>query len=177
MFKYSKPYTFKKSDFGAFGKAFEMSIKDALNRPNPDIVSKQGKPDFRYHRKCYDVKQNGTIIKYDTTTNYIEGSSRVIYASHIAYKVISEDAETITFAINLADTDMRVVDRREFVRFLLDNGHAKINKSRDTVNIQTLYNYKKDAYHGLKGYDIEAWTAEHEIDDDIIGDIWDGLKY
>ena len=169
-------YTFKKIDSGFIGKAFELAVKDALNRKNADRVSPCGQADFRFNGHNYDVKQNGSVLRYNPTSKYIKGSSRVIYASHIAYTVTAETEETITIAVDLASTDLFVVDRNDFVAFLLDNGLAKANKSRGTVNVQTGYNYKKDAYHGRTGKKIEAWAYENEQDDDdIIGTILAGL--
>ena len=165
-------YTFNKTDKGYIGKAFEMAIKDALNRKNADKVSAQGKSDFRFCRINYEVKQNGSCIQYRPNARYISGSSRVIYATHVAYNVVAEDADTITIAVDLGNTDMYVVDRNAFVAFLLTHkGAVKVNKERETVNIQTVYNYKKNAYHGKLGKDIEGWARENDIDDDIIGEI------
>ena len=170
-------YTFNKTDKGYIGKAFEMAIKNALNRKNADKVSAQGKSDFRFCRINYEVKQNGSCIQYRPNARYISGSSRVIYATHIAYNVVAEDADTITICVDLANTDMYVVDRNAFIEFLLTHkGAVKVNKERETVNIQTVYNYKRNAYHGKLGKVIEAWAAEHELDDDILGIVWDGLE-
>ena len=70
---------------------------------------------------------------------------------------------------------MFVFDRKEFVEFLSEIGCLKRNESRGTVNIQTVWNYKKNAYHGRKGRLIEEWAYDHDLDDDIIGDILAGL--
>lgn len=169
-------YTFDRTDSGIFGKAFEMSIKDALHRKNADKVSPSGNADFRYKAKNYDTKQNGSCIRYAKGARYIKGSNRVIYASHIAYTVAGETESTISIDIDLINTEMFVLDRAEFLAFLLENGYAKENASRGTVNIQTGYNYKKDAYHGRVGKYIEAWARDHEIDDDIICDIYDAIE-
>ena len=165
-------YTFNTTDKGYIGKAFEMAIKEALNRKNADKVSAQGKSDFRFNRLNYEVKQNGSCIQYRPNARYISGSSRVIYATHIAYSVVAEDADTITIRVDLANTDMYVVDRNAFVEFLLTHkGAVKVNKERETVNIQTVYNYKRNAYHGKLGKAIEAWAFENDLCDDIIGEI------
>ena len=42
-------YYFKETDKGYLGKAFEMEIKNALNRRNANRVSPCGTADFRYH--------------------------------------------------------------------------------------------------------------------------------
>lgn len=169
-------YTFKKTDCGYLGKAFEMSIKNALERKNADTVSPCGCADFRYKYKNYDTKQNGSVIKYSSHKQYIKGSNRIIYATHIAYNIIDENENTISLSVDLANTQMFVLDKTEFINYLLEVGKAKVNTSRGTVNIQTAYNYKKDCYHGSWAKAFEAWAFNNEIDDDdIIGDILEGI--
>jgi hypothetical protein len=90
--------------------------------------------------------------------------------------VIEETEENITIDIDLFATEIFVLDRQEFVAFLLENGMVKVNASRGTANIQTCYNYKKDAYHGRTGKRIEEWAKANEIDDDIISLIYDGVE-
>ena len=169
-------YQFNKTDSGIQGKAFEMAIKEVLNRKNANRVSPCGSSDFRIGAVNYEVKQNGTCIQYHEGEKYIKGSNRVLYATHIAYTVIEETEEHITIAVDLLNTEMFILDRSEFVAFLRENGMVKINESRGTVNIQTCYNYKKDAYHGRTGKRIEEWAREHEIDDDIVSLIYDGAE-
>lgn len=169
-------YTFDKKDSGIQGKAFEMEIKKALRRKNSDEVSPCGSADFRYKSKNYDSKQNGTVIKYNSHKQYIKGSNRVIYATHIAYTVEAETVETISISVDLAETQMFVLDKKEFIEYLASVNKIKLNPSRGTANIQTAYNYKKDSYHGKWGKVFEEWAFEHEIDDDIIGDILEGLE-
>lgn len=169
-----KTYTFKRTHKGIYGDAFELAIKAALGLP--ETVSPAGRCDFRYKGKCYDSKQNGSIIRYAESKTYVKGSSRVIFATHIAYEVTDETEETISIAVNLAETDMFVLDKKEFVQFLADIGAMKYNSIRHEVNIQTCYNYKKDAYHGRTGRKIEAWAYEHDIDDGVIGAILAGLE-
>ena len=171
-----KQYTFNRTDNGIIGKAFEMTIKDLLNRKNADKVSPCGACDFIYNRKHYDTKQNGSCIRYNETDRSIKGSSRVIYATHIAHTITDLDAETVAVTVDLLNTDFYCVDRSEFVEFLDSIGCVKYNASRGTVNIQTVYNYKKDAYHGKKGKLIEEWASEHWLDDDAIDAIWDALN-
>lgn len=169
-------YTFNKTDSGIQGKAFEMAVKEALNRKNADRVSPCGLTDFRYNRRCYEVKQNGTCLRYGENASYIKGSNRVLYATHIAYEIVAETDEKITLAVDLLNTEIFVLDRHEFLAFLNENGMIKVNQSRGTANIQTCYNYKKDAYHGRTGRRIEEWARENEIDDDIVSLIYDGVE-
>ena len=168
-------YTFNKADKGIFGKAFEMAIKDALKRKNADRVSPCGTADFRYDRKNYDTKQNSSVIRYANSKAYIKGSNRVIYASHIAC-VTAENGDNITVDIDLTDTQMYVVDKKQFVEYLLDNGLARLNRNGTEINIQTGWNYKKNAWHGRVGKRIEEWCYDNEIDDDIIDNILEGAE-
>lgn len=169
-------YTFDKKDSGIIGKAFEMAIKDALNRKNPNSVSPCGVSDFRYFRRNYDAKQNGSCVRYSENGSYIKGSNRVLYATHVSHTVTAETEETISIEIDLLGTEIFVLDRQEFIGFLLENGMVKINASRGTANIQTCYNYKKDAYHGRTGKRIEEWARENELDDDIVSVIYDKVE-
>lgn len=171
-----KQYTFNKTDSGIIGKAFEMAIKDALNRKNADKVSPCGTCDFRFARKNYEVKQNGGVLQYSPNARMIKGSNRVIYATHVAYTTIAETDETVTISVNLADTDLFVFDRAEFIEFLESINCIKMNHSRGTANVQTVYNYTKSAYHGRKGHAIEAWGLEHDLGDDVIGYILEGIE-
>lgn len=169
-------YTFDKTDSGFVGKAFEMAVKEVLHRRNPATVSPAGCTDFRYG-KHYDVKQNGTVLQYNPGEVMIKGSSRVIYATHVAHTIEAVTESTVTISIDLGATDMFVLDRKDFIDFLLTTpGFCKVNASRGTLNIQTLYNYKKGAYHGKKGRVLEAWMEENRLfDDSIIEDILDGF--
>jgi hypothetical protein len=169
-------YIFNKTDSGIQGKAFEMAVKAALNRKNADRVSPCGGSDFRMGAVNYEVKQNGTCIQYHEGDKYIKGSNRVLYATHIAYTIAGETEEQIAIEVDLLNTEIFVLDRQEFVAFLLENGMVKVNASRGTANIQTCYNYKKDAYHGRTGKRIEEWAREHEIDDDIVSLIYDAME-
>lgn len=165
-------YTFKNGDKSKQGKGFEMAIKEALGLPDARTVSPKGKPDFRFCRKCYDAKQNGTVIKYATETGYIKGASRVIYATHVAYEVLEVTATHTTIRINLADTEMFVVDRNAFVKYLTTtDGMTKTNKGGAEINVQSLFNYSKNDYHGNKWKEITEWLYENDIGDDIIGEI------
>jgi hypothetical protein len=156
--------TAKIIDSKIYGQALEEGTKYALERKNAEGLSPAGVCDFVYHHKHYDVKQNGSPIKYGDNA-FIKGSSRVIYASHIVYKVINQDAENITIQVDFDATEFFILDKVAFVEFLLSNGYAKRNDSRHQINIQTVYNYKKGAYHGSKGKAIEAWAKAHEVED------------
>lgn len=171
-----KYYTFDRADSGAIGKAFEMAIKDALHRKNADRVSPCGSSDFIFNHHHYEVKQNGGVMRYADTSADFKGSKRIIYATHIAYEIVELTPDKMTVTVDLANTDLLVVERSAFVEFLKSINCVKVNESRGTVNIQTVYNYSKNAYHGRKGYAIENWAMENEWDeDDIIGAILEGV--
>jgi hypothetical protein len=161
-----------------WGDSFEEFCKYCLDRPNTGKRNGAGKEDFRYI-KHYDVKQNGSPILYKTyTNNYIKGSSRVIYATHIAYEIVEETAEGYEVFVDLANTDMWVVDKKEFVEFLRfhPKNLVKDNATRQQINIQTLWNYTKGAYHGAKYKVVESWLDDNQlVDDTIIDDILEGF--
>jgi hypothetical protein len=170
----AKTYVFKATDKGIIGKAFEMAIKDSLNRKNADKVSPCGTCDFRYNRKAYDTKQNGSVLKYDGVNGYVRGSSRVIYATHVAHDMAIVD-DMAYISVDLKNTEFFVLDKKEFVEELERTNCMKYNAARHEVNIQTVYNYKKDAYHGKKGKVLEQWAWENCLEDDILDAILEGL--
>lgn len=165
---------------GMFGDCFEMTCKFCLSRNNADYVSASGRADFK-RRFNYDTKQNASPILYGDIgkgkSAYIYGSSRVIYATHVAYQVVAETAENFEVFIDLANTDMWVVDKKQFVDFLLSaKGMVKDNPTRNQLNIQTIWNYKKNAYHGAKYKVLETWLDENQLpDDSIVEDILEGF--
>lgn len=178
-----KTYFFKKDRQGKipsllFGTAFEQIVKFCLDRKNADTLSPAGRADFK-RGKNYDVKQNASPILYafSKNGNYIHGSSRVIYSTHVAYEIISETEEGYEIFIDLSNTDIWVVDKKEFVNFLLtEKGMVRDNPSRNQLNIQTIYNYSKNAYHGKKYQKLEAWLDENQLsDDNIVEDILEGF--
>lgn len=176
-----KTYYFQKDRNGklpslAIGTGLEECIKFSLGKKHADRLSPAGRSDFKM-RYNYDVKQNATPIKYGDLSGYIYGSSRVIYATHVAYEIIREDDNGYEIFIDLARTDLWVVDKEAFVKFLLETkGFAKDNPSRNQINIQTIWNYSKNAYHGAKYKVLEAWLdANRLIDDTIVEDILDGF--
>ena len=178
-----KTFIFNKDSKGnipsnIYGDGLESCCKFCLGKKNAEERSAAGRSDFR-HGKNYDVKQNGSPIQYASikSKTYIHGSSRVLYATHIAYKIVSETDTTVEIFIDLANTDMWVVDKKQFVEFLLSGkGLVRNNPTRQQLNIQTLWNYSKNAYHGAKYKVVESWLDEHQLTDDTtIEDILDGF--
>ena len=163
-----KTYTFNKTDSGYIGNAFEMAIKDALERNHADRVMPAGQTDL-YYGKHYDIKQNGTVLQYNADWGMIRGSSRVIYATHVVYNVVAETESTIAIQIDLNETEMYCLDRKQFLNFILnEKGFCKYNESRGTINLQTMWNYKKNTYHGKKGKVLETWMQANQLKDDPI---------
>lgn len=170
MAKFS--FTFDKNDKGKYGDAAEMLVKYACGISNPWTITEKGKPDFKLGRRSYDVKQNGTVIKYNANDRtYVRGSSRIVYTTHLEQETIDNGDGTVTVMVDMASTQWYVLDKREFIKFLESiNGIHKVNEARNEVNVQTFWNYKKDAWHGSKGRQLEAWAWEHALEDDGIVD-------
>ena len=170
---YSK--TFHASDEGYVGKAFECALKTLLNRKNADRVSPAGKTDFIYNHNYYEVKQNGGVAKYDLEKGAFSGSRRIIYATHIANTVTDNGDGTITVTLDLESTEFFVLDREVFTAYLESTNGLKVNVSRGTMNIQTMYNYTKNAYHGARGKNLEAWARANSLEDDILDVLFDKI--
>ena len=166
---------FNQNDDGCIGKAFECAIKEVLKRKNADVISPAGACDFIFNHKHYEVKQNGGVAKYDVNKNAFVGSKTVIYATHIANTIINNGDGTITVCIDLENTEFFVLDRQTFFDYLVDTNGLKVNASRGTVNIQTMYNYSKNAYHGARGKKLEVWARQNQINDNIIDVLFDRI--
>lgn len=170
--KFVAPFTLRfyaneKGNFssGDYGDGFEMLIKYLDGVKAWGCVSPAGKPDYKIGSRHYDVKQNGSPIVYGENTA-VAGSSRVIYATHIACTVVAQTAEYRDIYFNIGDTEFFIVDKRAFVKFLRNDPHnlVKENRSRQQINIQTVYNYTTGAPHGKKGQYIREWCYENEVE-------------
>lgn len=166
---------FNQNDDGCIGKAFECAMKDILKRKNADEVSPAGSCDFIFNRKHYEVKQNGGVAKYDVNKKAFSGSNTIIYATHIANTIINNGDGTITVCIDLENTEFFVLNRQVFFSYLEDTNGLKVNASRGTVNIQTMYNYSKNAYHGARGKKLEQWARQNGLDDNILDVLFDRI--
>ena len=167
--------TFNAHDDGYVGKAFECALKTLLERKNANRVSPAGKTDFVYNRRYYEVKQNGGVAQYDMTKKTFSGSRRIIYATHIVNTVTDNGNGTITVTLDLGQTEFFVLDREVFTAYLESTNGIKVNASRGTMNIQTMYNYTKNAYHGARGKKLEAWARENGLEDDILDILFDKI--
>lgn len=153
---------------GDIGDGFEMIVKHFAGVKLWDRVSPAGKPDFAIGSRHYDVKQNGSPIIYGDSIA-VQGSSRVIYAPFVSVTVIEQTDTYRVLQFHLEDTEFFIVDKRAFVKFLQtsDKNLCKNNPTRQQLNIQTVYNYTKNAPHGKKGVYIRDWCYENEVDTDL----------
>ena len=153
---------------GYQGDGFEMFIKLCAGVKKWNEVSPTGQADFAIGSRHYDVKQNGSPIKYGDKSE-VAGSSRVIYATHVAYTIIERTAEYMIVEFDIANTEFFIVDKHAFVKFLkgYEKPLCKDNPSRHQLNIQTVYNYSKNAPHGRKGQYIREWCYENELDTEL----------
>lgn len=168
-------HTFHENDDGSIGKAFEFALKHLIEVKHPDRISPAGRTDFIYKHRCYEVKQNGGVAKYHEYDGTFRGSRRIIYATHIANTIVNNEDGTITITLDLENTEFFVLDRDVFIDYLERTNGFKLNKSRDTINIQTMYNYTKDAYHGARGKKLEAWARQNSLEDDILDLLFDKI--
>lgn len=153
---------------GDIGDIFEMLVKYFANVKKWDKVSPTGKPDFAIGSRHYDVKQNGSPIIYGKNAP-VSGSSRVIYAPFVSCRIVEQTATYRVFEFDLSNTEFFIVDKKAFVKFLRTSPKnlCKVNESREQLNIQTVYNYSKQAYHGKKAQYIRDWCIDNEVDEDL----------
>lgn len=167
--------TFDAHDDGYVGKAFEYALKAILERKNANRISPAGRTDFIYNSNYYEVKTNGGVAKYSEYDGFFRGSRRIIYATHVANTVVDNGNGSITVTIDLESTEFFVLDRKKFIDYLKATNGIKFNESRGTYNIQTMYNYTKDAYHGARGKKLEAWARQNGLEDNILDVLFDKI--
>lgn len=153
---------------GDIGDGFEMITKYLAGVKNWDRVSPAGKPDFAIGSRHYDVKQNGSPIVYGDGIA-VQGSSRVIYAPFVSVTVIEQTDTYRVLQFHFEDTEFFIVDKCAFIKFLRtsEKNLCKDNPTRQQLNIQTVYNYTKNAPHGKKGAYIREWCYENEVDPEL----------
>lgn len=128
-------------DDGAFGTLWEILVADILNpQENRQDKKPQGQPDIIYHRKRYDIKQNGSPYEYGDK-KAVYGSGTVCYAPFIRYKVIEECWDWARIEIDIHQQEFYTIKRDNFIKIAKVFG--KHNPTRDTSNIQSIYNYSK----------------------------------
>lgn len=136
-------------DNGAWGTLFEILIANIAN-PNDhrQELKSQGRADIK-HKYNYDVKQASSPIKYGDK-NYIYGSSRLIYTPYIKYQIIDIVDNIATIEIDIRDQSVYCISKDDFLEIIDILGLKKANKSRDTININTIWNYTKNKPHSKK---------------------------
>jgi hypothetical protein len=167
---------FRRRDDAIQGKATEMTVNATMEKAHSERIRPAGATDFIYNHKYYDIKQNGSVLKYERFKKWVRGSNRIIYATHVDYVIVHQTDDFIAIMINLTATDFFVVDRYEFIDFLKSINGIKYNASRECYNVQTMYNYTKDAYHGAKGRKLEEWMQENALEDDVLDVILSKVK-
>lgn len=129
---------YKANDTGAYGKAYEIAIKEMLGKKA--CVSACGKTDLRYG-KHYEIKTGAGVLDYTGTGKAMcYGSTMVIYAP-----VVNEN--------DLLDTEAFVMTRKVFLETLEDLGMIRRKVSTagiETLSIQTFWNRSKNQPHGAK---------------------------
>lgn len=124
-------------DSGAWGKAFERSLKVWFGML--DKVAKPGRVDFRRARTGYEVKTGAGEIKalFDSKLRYV-----------VFVPVVQPEQ-------GLLRQEGFVVDRAVFLETLDNLGliRSKITTAGNpTVSIQTFWNHSKNKPHGAKYY-------------------------
>lgn len=128
-------------DDGAYGTLWEILVADIVD-PKEDRQDKkaQGLPDVIFQRKRYDIKQNGSPYEYGDK-KAIYGSGRVIYTPYIRYEIIEECWDYARIEIDVRQQEFYTIKRDNFIKIAKVFG--KHNPTRDTSNIQSIYNYSK----------------------------------
>lgn len=129
-------------DDGGYGTLWEILVADICNpEENRQDKKPNGQVDVVYKRFHYDIKQNGSPYEYgDKKALY--GSSKVIYAPYIKYRVIEECWEYARIEIDIREQEFYAIKRNNFIKIAKEFG--KHNPSRDTSNIQSIYNYSRN---------------------------------
>lgn len=128
-------------DDGAYGTLWEILVADIADpEENRQDKKAQGLPDVMYTRKRYDIKQNGSPYEYGDK-KAIYGSGRVIYAPYIRYRVIDECWDYARIEIDIRQQEFYTIKRDNFIKIAKVFG--KHNPTRDTSNIQSIYNYSR----------------------------------
>lgn len=143
--------TRKELDHGAAGSLFEMVIANIANpKDKRQTVQAQGKADVK-HRYNYEIKQGSSTIKYGDK-DFIFGSSRVIYSPHIFYKVLEIVNNIATIQIDIKEQNIYCVSKKDFLNIINELNLKKANKSRNTININTIWRNTTNEPHSKKMY-------------------------
>lgn len=136
-------------DNGAPGTLFELLVANISNPKDcRQELKSQGRSDVKHHYN-YDVKQASSPIKYGDK-DYIYGSSRLIYAPFIKYEILAINDGIATIQVDIKEQDVYCIAKQDFLEIIESLGLKKNNKTRDTININTIWNYTKNAPHSKK---------------------------
>lgn len=127
---------FKGNDCGKIGKAVEMSITGKAE------IAKAGKADWRYLRKCFEIKTGASELG-NAGDQLCKGSSRVLY---IPVPVVDSDG-----MVDVTSSEGFVLSRNNFLTALAQAGALREKTSSHGVRkitIQTFWNTKRNAPHG-----------------------------
>lgn len=153
-------------DNSAFGTLFELLIANIANeKDHRQSLKSQGKADVKHHYN-YDVKQASSPIKYGEK-DYIFGSSRLIYAPFIKYEILQKSDVMVTLKIDIKEQNVYCIAKNDFLEIIDMLGLKKENKSRDTININTIWNYTKNAPHSKKKLrELVTMLEQYNMQDD-----------
>ena len=162
----------KEIDNGAFGTLFELLIANISNpKDKRQKLKSQGLADI----KCkynYDTKTASSPIKYGNK-NYIYGSSRLIYAPFVNYEIVKMNDKIVTLKVDIRKQNVFCVSKKDFLEIIEILNLRKNNKSRDTVNINTVWNYTTGKAHSQKKLKqfIELLSKHNIENDELYGKI------
>lgn len=136
-------------DNSCYGTLFELLIANIANSKDcRQELKSQGRADVKFHYN-YDVKQASSPIKYGEK-DFIFGSSRLIYSPYIKYNIIDIIDGIATVQVDIKQQTVYCITKKDFLEIINKLGLFKANKSRDTVNINTVWNYTKNKPHSVK---------------------------
>lgn len=127
---------YKDTDCGRFGKAMECAIT------GKDEIGKAGRTDWRYMRKCFEIKTSAGVLG-DIDGQLCYGSSRVLY---IPVPVTNVDG-----SISPEKQEGFILTRDNFLAALAAAGALREKTSSHGVRqitIQTFWNRKLNKPHG-----------------------------
>ena len=134
-----KNYNYKETDCGAMGKTFERNLKACFN--HKEIVSRQGKIDFRRDHKCYEIKTGAGELD-----SLLKG--KIKYVCYVP---------VVNMNLDIEQQEGFILEREIFLNLLktcgLIRNKTATNGSRK-VTIQTFWNNSKNAPHSKKKYEL-----------------------
>lgn len=156
----------KELDHGAAGTLLEMLVANIANpKDTRQTVKSQGKSDVKSHYN-YEIKQGGGVIKYGEK-DYIHGSSRLIYSPHVIYDVLKIENDIATVKVDIRKQLLFCVTKKDFLYIINTLKLKKSNKSRATVNIQTVWNNTRKCPPNKSLYiNFNKMLSEYNLEND-----------